>query len=65
MGKLANVSGSSAKQISITLNQITEHLNTITESIFKANEVSEEYFKAIYSISKILDDIKDSYDSLK
>ncbi len=65
MGKLSKDSGSSAKQISVTLNLITEHLKTIIESINQANEVSEGYFKSISNVSNILEQISDLYSTLK
>lgn len=57
MGKLANDSGSSAKEIKATLNIITDHLNSIVSSIKDANDMAEEHME---NISKIQDVLKET-----
>lgn len=56
MGKLAKDSGSSAADISSTLQNITGHLVSIISSIRDANDIAKENMDNINSIQKILDD---------
>lgn len=56
MGKLANDSGSSAKEINGTLDQITNHLNTIIDAIKRANDVSIAHMKGVNEIQAILEE---------
>lgn len=56
MGKLAKDSGSSAGEIKVTLNTITDHLVAIGESIKDANHVAKEHMENVREIQKILED---------
>lgn len=56
MGKLANDSGHSATEIKATLNEITNHLTSIVESIKEANDMAKEHLENITTIQKILDE---------
>ncbi len=56
MGKLANDSGSSAKEIKSTLSTITTHLASIIASIRDANDLAKEHMAHVSSIQKILDE---------
>jgi len=56
MGKLANDSGGSAKEIKATLNTITNHLASIVSSIRDANNVAKKHMESINAIQKILEE---------
>ncbi len=56
MGKLANDSGSSAKEIKATLNTITQHMASIVSSIRDANELARGHMENISKIQKILEE---------
>ena len=55
MGQLAKDSGGSATAIKETLNTITNHLVTISNSIKDANNVAKEHMENVSQIQKILD----------
>jgi len=65
MGKLANDSGGSAKEIKSTLDIITTHLDSIVSSIKDANNVAKEHLENIGSIQKILEETILLADELK
>lgn len=50
MGKLANDSGSSAKEIDATLSTITQHLEDINNSIHSINQIAERYLGDINEV---------------
>lgn len=54
MGKLANDSGSSAKEIKTTLDVIAEHLTSIVGSIKGANDMAREHMENISAIQNVL-----------
>lgn len=57
MGKLANDSGSSAKEIDKKLEEITEHLNGMVESNHMANGVAKGHLEGIEQVEEKLNKI--------
>lgn len=57
MGKLANDSGNSAKEIDKNLGAITKHLTDIAEAIHDTNGVAEQYLGTINDVKVKLDAI--------
>lgn len=55
MGKLSSDSGSSAKEIDVALEIITDHLNAITTSIQDTNVVAEGYLNSITNVKSVLE----------
>lgn len=55
MGKLAKDSGTSATEIKTTLSVIVNHLESITNSIVKANDVAKTHIEGISSIRNMLE----------
>ena len=55
MGKLANDSGSSAKEIGTTLDSISQHLSEMVDSIQNANDVSKGYMDSVNEVKEQLE----------
>lgn len=64
MGQLAKISGSSAKEINVTLTETFKELNEVSEELKKAAKVSEEQLQTIGDLTDAVSGISDSCKTL-